>query len=100
LYHLVLEYLQLGQVLVNGSSRLPYTYCKMKCARLSGAGVFQVFSRSATCFVQTARDLHPGRKKPRRSLLSRTQERLEGHNLFRIRKFSRDCTRDCSKISN
>jgi hypothetical protein len=28
LYHLVLEYLQLGQVLVNGSSRLSCTYCK------------------------------------------------------------------------
>src|SRR5579864_926083 len=32
---------QLGQVLVNGSSRLPYTYCKIKCALLSGAGVFK-----------------------------------------------------------
>jgi len=37
-------FLKLGQVLVNGSSRLPNTHCKMKCARLGGAG--------SCCWVQ------------------------------------------------
>src|SRR6478672_12302689 len=87
LYHLVLKYLQLGQVLVNGSSRLPYTYCKMKCARLSGAGVFKCSSRSATCLVQQPGASIQAVKKPGRRLLFRTQETLEGHNLFGIRKF-------------
>jgi hypothetical protein len=39
-------------------------------------------------------------KKPGRSLLSGTQEKLEDHNLFRIRKLFRHCTIMCSKISN
>jgi hypothetical protein len=41
-----------------------YTHCKMKCARLSGAGGFQVFksfSQPASCNSQE----HPGCKKNR-----------------------------------
>jgi hypothetical protein len=95
-----LEYLQLGQVLVNGSSRLPYTYCKMKCARLSGAGFssVQVVQRPASCNSQEVSI--QAEKKPRGRLLSSTEEKLEECNLFRIRKFSDDCTITCSKTSN
>jgi hypothetical protein len=47
-----LEYLELGQVLVNGSSRLPYTYCKGSKHDFKLVQGSSVQSFSPTCIVQ------------------------------------------------
>src|SRR6476620_9198840 len=66
-----------------------------KWCRVSSVSVVQ-----QTYFVQQPGFSIQAEKKPRRRLLSGTQERLEGHNLFGIRKFLLNCTIKCSKTSN
>src|SRR6476469_3281919 len=72
----------------------------MKCARLKWCRVFKCSSRSAACLVQQPGANIQAVKKPGRSLLSETEEKLEDYNLFRIRKSFGHCTIMCSKISN
>jgi hypothetical protein len=87
LYHLVLECLQLGQVLVNGSSRLPYTYCKGSEGQLkSGCRISNVHSANLLRAKQPGTSIRAV-KKTGPQLTTRAAGKLEEDNLFRIRKF-------------
>jgi hypothetical protein len=77
----------LGQVLVNGSSRLSITRCDIEVCTVCAVQLFVVFGCQVP--VVAARTLGiRDEKKQRRSLLSRAAGKLEEGNLFRIRKWN------------